>query len=154
MYCVRCLIVLGSLVVLGGCDHHVSSESRTISESVSYSDPADQERFKQALTSAGIPFDVVTEQRNQEFIQWDARYSAQVERVKDSIFPPPGRSIALDSKWQARFKTWLDENGIPYTTVIADEGEYVVWDEADAKRVRAWPDFPAYYDDPPISSQK
>jgi hypothetical protein len=37
--------------------------------------------------------------------------------------------------------------------MIEDGGEYVVWEEADAQRVRAWPDFPAYLDDPPISSR-
>jgi hypothetical protein len=60
----RCLIVLSILVVLGGCDHRVKSEWRTLSESVSYSDPHDQERFKQALASAGVPFDVVTNSKH------------------------------------------------------------------------------------------
>jgi len=152
VHSVRYVIVLWSLVVLGGCDHRVESDSRPLSESVSYSDTDDQERLKQALKSAGIPFDVVTQQRNQEFIRWDAKYSAQVERIKDSIFPPPGRSIRFDSERQSQFKAWLEKNRIPYRTVAEDGDEYVVWEEADAARVRAWPDFPAYFDDPPISS--
>jgi hypothetical protein len=151
---VRCVIVLSILALLGGCDPRVKSEWRTLSESVSYSDTADQERFKQALVSAGVPFDIVTEQRGQEFVRWDARYSAQVERITDSIFLPPGRSIRFDAERQYRFKAWLEKNGIPYRTMIEDGGEYVVWEEADAERVRAWPDFPSYFDDPPISSRQ
>jgi hypothetical protein len=150
----RCVIVLSILVVLGGCDHRVESESRTLSESVSYSNTQHQEQLKQALASAGIPFDVVTAQRGQEFIRWDARYSAQVERITDSIFLPPGRSIRFDVERQYQFKAWLEKNGIPYRTMIEDGGEYVVWEEADAERVRAWPDFPSYFDDPPISSRQ
>jgi hypothetical protein len=146
----RRAIVLLILPALGGCDHRVESESRTISESVSYGNTDGQERFKQALSSAGVPFDVVTEQRNQEFIRWDAKYSKQVERIQDSIFPRAGRSIRFDPERQVQFKACLESNGIPYRTMLEDGGEYVVWDEADAERVRAWPGFPAYFDDPPI----
>ena len=142
------------LIALSGCDHPVESESQPLSQSVSYSDTNDQERFKQALTSAGIPFDVVPAQRAPEFVRWDVKYSAQVERIPDSIFLPAGRSIRFDAERQSQFKAWLEKNGIPYRTMIEDGGEYVVWEEADAKRVRAWPDFPAYFDDPPISPRQ
>lgn len=142
------------LIALDGCDHPVQSESQPLSESVSYSDTNDQERFKQALTSAGIPFDIVPAQRAQEFVRWDVKYSAQVERIQDSIFLPAGRSIRFDPERQSQFKAWLEKNGIPYTTMLEEGGEYVVWEEADAKRVRAWPDFPAYFDDPPSSPRQ
>jgi hypothetical protein len=142
------------LIALGACDHRVQSESQPLSESISYSDTNHQERFKQALTSAGIPFEVVPAQRSEEFVRWDLKYSAQVERIQDSIFPPAGRSIRFDPEHQFQFKAWLEKNGIPYTTMLEDGGEYVVWQEADATRVRAWPGFPAYFDDPPISPRQ
>jgi hypothetical protein len=35
--------------------------------------------------------------------------------------------------------------------MIEDQREYITWEEADAERVRAWEEFPSYYDSPPIS---
>lgn len=96
-------IVLAILVALAGCDPGVQSESQTLYDSVSYGNAANQERLKQARSSAGIPFEVVTEQRGQEFIRWEARYSAQVERVKDSIFLPSARSIHFDPARQSAY---------------------------------------------------
>lgn len=146
--------LLLSLLALVGCDHRLETESRTTSEGVSYSNARDQERFKQALSSAGIPFDVTTEQRGQEFVRWGASYSAQVNRIKDSIFLPSGRNLRLDPERQSQFKAWLEENAVPYRTMVQEDGEYVVWEEVDAERVRAWPQFPAYYDNPPVSPRQ
>ena len=142
--------ILLSLLALVGCDYRVETESRTTSEGVSYSNVRDQERFKQALSSAGIPFDVTTEQRGQEFVRWGASYSAQVNRIKDSLFLPSGRNLRLDPERQSQFKAWLEQNAVPYRTMVQEDGEYVVWEEVDAERVRAWPQFPAYYDNPPV----
>lgn len=146
--------ILLSVLTLVGCDGRVETPSRTISEGISYSNANDQERFKQALSGAGIPFDVTTEQRGQEFVRWEARYSAQVDRIKDSLFLPSGRNLRLDPERQSQFKAWLEQNAIPYRTMIQEDGEYVVWEEADAERVRAWPQFPAYYDNPPVSPRQ
>ena len=151
----RCKDILVILLALAetGCVRH-ETESRTIWESVSYSDAKDQERFEQALTAGGIPYKVVTRERAQEFVEWDAGYSAQVEQIKDSLFLPSGRNIRLDPERQARFKAWLDHHSIPYRTMIEVDGEYVVWEESDAERVRGWDEFPSYYDNPPISPRQ
>jgi hypothetical protein len=146
--------ILLSLLALVGCDYRVETESRTTSEGVSYSNVRDQERFKQALSSAGIPFDVTTEQRGQEFVRWGASYSAQVNRIKDSLFLPSGRNLRLDPERQSQFKAWLEQNAVPYRTMVQEDGEYVVWEEVDAERVRAWPQFPAYYHNPPVSPRQ
>jgi hypothetical protein len=150
-------ILSASLIALAlfceGCDRRTQSESQALSESVSYSDAERQERLKQALSSAGIPFDVVIEERNQEFIRWDATNSNAVERVKDSIFLPSGRNISLDEARQLRFKAWLQQRGIPFRTMKEHDREYIVWEDADAERVRAWDEFPSYYDNPPISTR-
>ena len=137
-----------------GCGPSAHTEWPTLSESISYGDAADQERFKQALSAAGIPYDVVIEQKNQEFVRWDASHSRAVERIKDSLFLPSGRNISLDDQRQSRFKAWLEQRGIPYRTMIEEQREYVIWEEADAERVRAWEEFPSYYDDPPISPKQ
>lgn len=147
-------IVLPAVLVSAGCEHRVDTESRTLTESVAYSDAEDQERFKQALSSAGIPYDVVIEQRNEEFVRWDASYTEAVERIQDAIFVPSGRSISFDAARQARFKSWLEHSGIPYRTMIEDNREHIVWEAADAERARSWEEFPSYYDDPPISPQR
>ena len=146
--------ILLSLIALVGCDYRVETKSRTTSEGVSYSDASDQERFKQALASAGIPFDVTTEQRGQEFVRWDASHSAEVTRIKESLFLPSGRNLRLDPERQSEFKAWLEQNSVPYRTMTQEDGEYVVWEEADAARVRAWPQFPPYYDNPPASPRQ
>jgi hypothetical protein len=153
MRLVTTLLLIAFALLCEGCDRRVSSESRTLTESVSYSDAESQERFKEALSTAGIPYEVATEQRNQEFVRWDATYSEAVERVKDSVFLPPGRNISLDETRQLRFKSWLQENAIPFRTMNDDGREYIVWEEADSERVRAWNEFPSYYDNPPISSR-
>jgi hypothetical protein len=146
--------ILLSLLALLGCDYRAETKSRTTSEGVSYGDVSDQERFKQALSGAGIPFEVAIEQRGQEFVRWDASYSAEVKRIKDSLFLPSGRNLRLDPERQSQFKAWLEQNEVPYRTMVQEDGEYVVWEEADAARVRAWPPFPAYYDNPPASPRQ
>lgn len=150
----RSVIVLALVLASAGCHRPVDTESRTLTESVSYSNAEDQERFKQALSDAGIPFDVVVAQRNQEFVRWDASYTKAVERIEDSIFLPSGRSISFDVATQSRFKSWLERSGIPYRTMIEDGREYIVWEAADAERVRSWEEFPSYYDDPPVSPRQ
>lgn len=114
------LVILLALAGLG-CVRDVETQSQTISESVSYGDAKDQERLKQALTTARIPYAVVTRERGQEFVEWDAKYSPQVERIKDSLFLPSGRNIRFDPERHARFKAWLDHNSIPYRTMIQDD---------------------------------
>lgn len=146
--------LLLSVLALVGCDHRVETESRTTSAGVSYSDARDQELFKQALSSAGIPFDVTTEQRGQEFVHWGASYSAQVNQIKDSLFLPAGRSLRLDPERQTQFKAWLEENAVPHRTMVQEDGEYVVWEEVDAERVRAWPQFPPYFGNPSVSPRQ
>lgn len=148
------VVLLPLALASAGCGRSVHTESRTLSESVSYDNPENQDRLKQALSAAGIPYDVVIEQRNQEFVRWDVSHSKTVERIQDSLFAPPGRSISLDDERQSRFKAWLEQRGIPYRTMVEDQREYIVWDEADAGRVRAWEEFPSYFDNPPISPRQ
>ena len=145
---------VASAVLCEGCDVRVHSESRTLTESVSYGNAEDQERFKQALSNAGIPYDVVTEHRSQEFVRWDASYSEAVQGVKDSIFLPSGRNLSLDEARQLRFKEWLQQQGIPFRTMVEDGREYIVWEEVDAERVRVWNEFPSYYDNPPTAPRQ
>ena len=146
--------IIVAVLTSAGCGYHVDTESRTISESISYGDAKDQERIKHALSSAGIPYRIVVRERAQEFVEWDAQYSSQVERIKDSLFLPSGRNVRLDAERQSRFKEWLVSKGIPYRIVFEEDGEYVVWEDVDAERVRAWEEFPPYYDNPPVATSQ
>lgn len=146
------ILVVGVALASVGCDYHVDTQSRMLSESISYGDANDQERIKKALSNAGIPYRVVVRERAQEFVEWDAQYSSQVERIKESLFLPSGRNLRMDAERQSRFKAWLNSNGVPYRTMTEQDGEYIVWEEADAERVRSWEEFPPYYDNPPVSA--
>jgi len=134
-------------LISAGCEVHTDATTRTIVGGVSYSDATKHQRLKDALSQSGIPYTVEIE-KGAELLRWDASYDAQVQRIEDSLFLPSGRNIRLDPDRQSRFKTWLDQNGIPYRTMIEDDGEYIVWDEADADRVRSWREFPSHYDNP------
>jgi hypothetical protein len=136
-----------------GCEVRTRSESKTLSESVSHSDAAKQQRFKEALSRSGIPFEVEIKD-GREFVHWEAAYSAEVRRVEDIIFLPPGRHIHMDADRQSRFKAWLDVQGIPYRTMLDGGDEYIVWDDVNADRVRAWGEFPNCHDDPSRCERK
>jgi hypothetical protein len=139
------ILLVTIAVACTGCKLRVETEPKTLSEGVSYGNTEDQERFKQALTTARIPYDV-TVQNNKESIYWDVSYSKAVEKVKDSLFVPSGRNISLDEQDQPRFKAWLEQRKIPYRTMIENKREYIVWEEVDSKRVQEWEDFPPYRD--------
>jgi hypothetical protein len=140
------------LITILGCDRQIQSRAKY--ESVSYSSVERQERITQALTQAGIPFEFVTGQRNQVFIRWDAAYSAEVKKIEDAVLLPSGRNIRFDPERQARFKAWLEHSQIPYRTMIESDAEYVVWEEMDTERIRAWDEFPPHYDDPPFTQRQ
>lgn len=51
---------------------------------------------------------------------------------------PSGRNISYDAETQAKFKLWLAENGIPFSTAVKEEREYVIWEENVDDKVRKW----------------
>lgn len=117
-----------------------SGGSKLASEGYSLSDPAKQERFKQELTAAGVPFTTKTLD-GQEYVHWDASHAERANAVRISLLGPDlpsGRNISYDAETQARFKSWLAENGIPFSTAVKEEREYVIWEENVDDKVRKW----------------
>jgi hypothetical protein len=128
-----------TLAVATAC---VQSDSppKLASEGYSFADPVKQERFKGELTAAGVPFTVEIT-GGQEFIGWNARDAGRANSVRVALFGPdlpPKRHISYDDKMQAEFKSWLTENGIPFSIAVVDGYEYVIWDEAVDSKVREW----------------
>jgi hypothetical protein len=50
---------------------------------------------------------------------------------------------------EPQFKAWLEENAVPYRTMVQEDGEYVVWEEVDAERARA-----RAHDNPSVSLRR
>lgn len=129
------------IVAVSACIRYESSGGQLASESYSLSNPEDQERLKQGLRDAGVPFTVEMID-GAEHVRWEAKHAAEANAVRISIFGPDlpnGRHIAYDKETQARFESWLDERAIPYSIVDKDGRKYVVWEEAVNERVREWP---------------
>jgi hypothetical protein len=97
------------------------------------------------LKQAGVPHEIYIGYGNREYVRWKAEDSARVHNIQVSLFgedPPEGRSINFGAPYAERFKKWLTENRIPFTTMLSDGKEYVVWEAADYPRVSKWKDFP------------
>jgi hypothetical protein len=129
------------LVVATACIRVDSSGGSSLaSEGYSLSDPAKQERLKQELTAAGVPFTTKTLD-GQEFVHWDASHAERANAVRVALLGPDlpsGRHISYDAETQTRFKSWLTENGIPFSTAVKEGREYVIWEENVDDKVRKW----------------
>jgi hypothetical protein len=133
-------LIIAFLLIGTGCKFRVDTDSanpRVVSEGRSYDNAEEQERFKQGLSAAGIPYKL-TKRNNREFVSWEPKYNLAVEKVEFSRFLPSGRSISLDEQRQSRFKVWLKQTKIPYKTLLIGKREYIIWDQADSKRVQEW----------------
>jgi hypothetical protein len=101
-------------------------------KAVSYPNPVMQKQFKDALLKAGVPHKVKT-QNGKEYVQWRPEDSPAVEeiegRVKGAALPSGRNASFADPAFQARFKDWLTQKGVPFEVVSARGSEYVVWDE-------------------------
>src|SRR6266853_1381563 len=118
---------------------------RLSSESSSYADPEKQRRFKVALKQAVVPHEIYTGNDGREYVKWKGEDGAAVEAVKISLFGEPlpeGRHIHFGAPYQERFKKWLTDSGIPFTTRLSEGKEYVIWEAADYPQIAKWKDFP------------
>jgi hypothetical protein len=109
------------------------------SRSSSYSDTAMQQRLKDELARAGIPYSLeVTD--GKEFIKWSVEHNAAVEDIKrrkvDTMFSG-GRNAAFpDPALRKEFTDWLTRRGIPFEIVNSSGREFVVWDRGPDDLVR------------------
>ena len=107
--------------------------------SSSYSDPAMQQRLKDELAKAGIPYALdVTD--GKEFIKWPVEHNAAVEDIKrrrvDTLFSGGRNASFPDPALRQEFTDWLTQRGITYEVVNSSGGEFVVWDRGPNDLVR------------------
>ena len=109
------------------------------SRSSSYSDPAMQQRLKDELAKAGIPYALdVTD--GKEFIKWSVEHNAAVEDIKrrrvDTLFSDNRNASFPDPALRQEFTDWLTQRNIPYEIVNSTSGEFVVWEKGPNDLVR------------------
>ena len=105
---------------------------------VSYSDPSAQQRLKDGLREAGIPFTVKTED-GKEFVNWKQEHHAAAEAISAKAGDPlSGRRNAHfpDAKLQAQFLDWLKQKSVKHEVVEIRGQDYVVWDESAGDAAR------------------
>ena len=126
------MVVFGLLIA--ACD-----QAKDPKEGLTFAHPTDQRQFTDALAKAGIAYSLEVKE-GRKFVVWSQRDRDSVSRIQASLVVPPGRNLSLTpAENQAEFKTWLSENGIPFTTRLSLGQEYVVWAEQDTERVKKWP---------------
>jgi hypothetical protein len=113
-------------------------------ERISFNSPEEQAAFERGLSEAGIPFKVEIKE-GVRYATWSGEHSSAANRVRTTVLGvplPPGRHISFSpSEHQEKFKSWLSENAISYTTKVSHGREYVIWDEADSIKVKSWKHF-------------
>jgi len=100
---------------------------------VSYGDPEDNQRAKEELGRAGIPF-TVENREGKEWISWPPEHEAAAQAVQERMrnAVPNGRNVSFPDApdRQKAFTDWLTRNGIKYEVVRRRGREIIVWDEA------------------------
>lgn len=156
MRSIRTIVVIISITwFCAGCDRAEKSvkiiyQTEPVEINSSYANPEHQEMFKKAMNSANIPYEVIIGKDGKEYVQWVREDAKSVQKVKERVFgvaPPSGRSIAFEGEMNERFKSWLKDNNIDFTTTTHFGTEYVIWAEEDGPRVEGFSYFPSYYYD-------
>jgi hypothetical protein len=106
--------------------------AKSITRSVSYSDPEMQQRLKDGLRAAGVPF-TLKMQDGKEFVGWGAEHAAAAQAVDEKIREgplPAGRHVRFpDPIRQKQFIDWLTQKGIRHEVVTTRGEDYEVWNE-------------------------
>jgi hypothetical protein len=109
------------------------------SRSSSYSDTAMQQRLKDELTKAGIPY-ALDVRDGREFIKWSVEHNAAVEDIQrrkvDTMFSGGRNASFPDPAQRQEFTDWLTQRGIPFEIVTSGGKEFVVWDRGPNDLVR------------------
>jgi hypothetical protein len=121
------------------------STKRLVSQSHAYADAEKQTRLKSALKEAGIHHEIYTGDDGREYVRWKGEDSVAVQRIQVQIFGEPlpeGRHIHFGAPHHERFKKWLTDNAIAFTTRQNDGKEYVIWNAVDYAKIAQWEHFP------------
>jgi len=129
---------LGDAVSLGGAMLPMSAGKAAGWRSVWYSNAETQQRLKDGLTKAGIPFKTRME-GGKEYVSWAPEHDAAAEKIsqqaRDGDIQAPRRSIAFGTaEMQKEFITWLDKRGVKSAIVPRDGKQYVEWVETAETR--------------------
>ena len=115
----------------------------SVTRSISYGDPAMQQRLKDALREAGVPWSVKM-QDGKEFVTWPAEHNAAAEAVDAKLREGPlpgGRNVHFpDPAQQKQFTDWLAQKGIEHEVVKTDGKDFVVWKDGSRNAVREFLD--------------
>ena len=128
----------GEAVSLGGAMMPLSGGPKPGWRSVWYSNAETQQRLKDGLTKAGIPFRTRTE-GGKEYVSWPPEHDAAAEKISEEArsgpVTPAKRSIAFGTaETQKEFVTWLTKRGIKSAIVPRDGKQYVEWEETAETR--------------------
>lgn len=105
--------------------------ARIGSRSVSYSDPDTQQRLKDELARAGVPF--TTEAREgKEYVAWPREHDTVAEAVQKRIhegpFPGGRNGHFPDAKLQKDFTDFLKRKGVRHEVVKTRGEDWVYWE--------------------------
>jgi len=137
-------LAVGTKVVLSGLiwpyleTGRMPSSDPNEPHSVSYGDPESQQRLKDELKKAAIPYTVETIGGN-EFVAWTREHNAAVEEIQRKIEYEftAGHNISFDdAKLQQEFVDWLKKRGIVSDIVTRGGKKWVVWTKGPDDLVR------------------
>lgn len=127
------------LRMMVGCPHVDSARAGATTRSVSYSDPDTQQRLKDGLREAGIPF-TVRMQDGKEFIGWPAQHNVAAEAINEKVRAGPFRSGSnahiADAQLHQQFVGWLEKKGIRHEVVKSHGNDYIVRDPGAGDAIR------------------
>lgn len=119
--------------------------------SVWYSDAETQNRLKEELAKAGVPFKLKTRE-GKEYVTWAHRYDETAQAINKKLRDapitspatglPPGRAMSFaDPERQGEFAAWLERKGFKTRTVEAHGKQYLVWDGGPADPIHLMNEF-------------
>jgi hypothetical protein len=102
--------------------------------SVWHSDPDKQQKLKEELAKAGIPFKVQM-QDGKEYVKWSVEHDAAAEeisrKVRDGPFPNGRNARFEDPALQKEFADWLTARGVQHEAVKQEGQDWIVWEGGD-----------------------
>ena len=123
---------LGEAVSLGGMLLPSVGKGPPVGQrSVWYSDPQMQQRLKDELAKAGIPFTTRGGTDGKEYIGWSQEHDAAAEKIQEKV---RGADIPLgihfgSAEFQKEFIAWLAKQNIKSEIVQRDGKDHVTWDD-------------------------
>ena len=123
------IISLLTLLLVNACGHDSLDEVKVAK--LHYTNPLEQQRLKDALSKAGIHYEIHNESGTKEEIWYENKFRAEVMKIKTQLFgiaPPMGRSISLDASNMASLEKALQSQNVPFRKVTFHGTKFIAWD--------------------------